>query len=182
MASSSVAYIELEGSKVAIIGLEAVFGLLDTEELTALFAEAENNSDLQVVYVHFGDEYQPLHTKTQETLARTFVSLGADAVVGHHPHVVQDVELISGVPVFYSLGNYVFDQYWDDSVTTGLTVLMRIKDKRPVFELIPVATERGVPYVPNEAVSRELLESVARRSQEMLRSDIVRGVVSGELR
>jgi poly-gamma-glutamate synthesis protein (capsule biosynthesis protein) len=63
-------------------------------------------------------------TQYQKNLAREFVDAGALFVVGAHPHVVQEHETYRGVPIYYSLGNLVFDQYWDSAVQRGLTLLV----------------------------------------------------------
>jgi poly-gamma-glutamate capsule biosynthesis protein CapA/YwtB (metallophosphatase superfamily) len=60
-----------------------------------------------VAYVHWGENYSEV-TREQKNQARDLVAAGFDLVVGHHPHVVQEVENIDGVYVFYSLGNFVF--------------------------------------------------------------------------
>lgn len=73
----------------------------------ALTRAEKNRADFIIVLPHWGVEYELRHSPSQEALAGWLVSHGADAVVGAHPHVVQDSTVISGVPVFYSLGNAV---------------------------------------------------------------------------
>jgi poly-gamma-glutamate synthesis protein (capsule biosynthesis protein) len=71
-------------------------------------------------------------------LAKEFVAAGADLVIGAHPHVVQESEVIHGVPVFYSLGNFIFDQYWTGAVRSGLGVaVLFTKDGVMNVEQIP---------------------------------------------
>lgn len=74
-----------------------------------------------VVYTHWGDEYVPPPLRVRE-LAHSFVDAGAALVIGSHPHIVQEHELYHGVHIFYSLGNLIFDQYWEDAVDHGLMV------------------------------------------------------------
>jgi len=62
-----------------------------------------------VVMFHWGVEMRHALDFRQEMLARTAIEAGADLVIGHHPHVVQKVSYIKGVPVAYSLGNFLFD-------------------------------------------------------------------------
>lgn len=73
-----------------------------SEELAAL----EGIVDVRIVLAHWGRNYRPV-TGMQERLAAGLVEAGADIVIGHHPHVPQDVRLIDGRPVFFSLGNGV---------------------------------------------------------------------------
>ena len=83
--------------------------------------------DLVVVSYHGGNEYQPAVTDETRAFARACVDAGADAFIGHHPHVVQGMEWYAGKPVFYSLGNFVFKQFdpWTDR---GLAVRLTVKD------------------------------------------------------
>ncbi len=71
------------------------------------------------VYTHWGEEYVPPPERVQ-ALAHSFIDAGADLVIGSHPHIVQTPELYKGKYIYYSLGNFIFDQYWDDSVRNGL--------------------------------------------------------------
>ncbi len=64
--------------------------------------------DVFIAYMHGGVEYDAKHDDHQERFARFFISKGADIVIGSHPHRLQGCEMIDGVPVFYSLGNFVF--------------------------------------------------------------------------
>jgi len=63
-----------------------------------------------VVILHWGLEYQQLPTPLQRSQARQLIDAGADAVIGHHPHIIQKEEIYKDKPIFYSLGNFVFDQ------------------------------------------------------------------------
>lgn len=74
-----------------------------------------------IVFGHWGEEYRPA-TERQKELAHSFVDAGAAFVVGAHPHVVQEHETYHGVKIYYSLGNLIFDQYWNDDVRRGLMV------------------------------------------------------------
>lgn len=71
---------------------------------------ARKQADLVVVSIHWGIEYQQLLDATQRAQAHWLIQQGADVIVGHHPHVVELPECIDGHPVFFSLGNHVFDQ------------------------------------------------------------------------
>ncbi len=69
-----------------------------------------NKEAKAVVILHWGDEYEPIHNQLQERIAKSLAESGADVVVGHHPHVVQDTMRIDNCSVYYSLGNLIFDQ------------------------------------------------------------------------
>lgn len=87
------------------------------EQITA----ARSAGYLVVVYTHWGDEYLPANEQ-QKMLAHDFIDAGAEIVIGSHPHVIQEHEIYRGKHIYYSLGNLVFDQYWNDEVRRGLLV------------------------------------------------------------
>jgi len=78
-----------------------------------------------VVLAHWGNEYETSATPAQVALAHEFVDAGAALVVGAHPHVVQNSEIYKGVPIYYSLGNFIFDQYFSPQVMRGLLLKVR---------------------------------------------------------
>ena len=80
---------------------------MNREELSRAFAVARQKADFIVAFPHWGTEYSLTHDKTQEEWAQWLTEQGADAIIGAHPHVVQDKTEINGVPVFYSIGNAV---------------------------------------------------------------------------
>jgi hypothetical protein len=71
---------------------------------------AKTLSHLVVVSVHWGAELVDWPQQTQRDQARWLVRQGADLVIGHHPHVVVSPECVDGKPVYFSLGNLIFDQ------------------------------------------------------------------------
>ncbi len=76
-------------------------------------------ADLVIVFPHWGWEYERLASDAQRAMARLMIDSGADAVVGGHPHVTQDIEVYNGKPIFYSLGNFIFNGFTDEASTTG---------------------------------------------------------------
>jgi hypothetical protein len=83
---------------------------IPSTEVSEKLRLAREQSDLVIVSIHWGSEYQRLPDTTQRTQARWLIDQGADLIVGHHPHVVQHPECVDGHPVFFSLGNHLFDQ------------------------------------------------------------------------
>ena len=80
---------------------------MNREEVGRQMRRARSLSDFVIALPHWGEEYVLKHNGTQEDWAEWLVGQGADAIVGAHPHVVQDTTHIAGVPVVYSLGNAV---------------------------------------------------------------------------
>lgn len=179
ISSSSVTYIELGDLTVAIVGLHVLYEKPSFKELDGLFQEVNKESDLQVVFIQWGEEYQMRHNDAQEQLADTLVQLGTDLIVGHHPHVVQDIQLVRGVPVFYSIGNYIFDQYFSESVQQGLVLTLREAHAGLAVELQPVSTvgSRNQPRAMTGYEQSNFLAALAKQSDTQLNFSIQQGIV-----
>ena len=94
----------------------------DDDILKADITEAKKDADIVVVSFHWGDEYQTKHNAEQGRVGKLVIDAGANLVVGHHPHVVQEVEEYNGGLILYSLGNFVFDQNFSKDTRRGLLV------------------------------------------------------------
>lgn len=90
-----------------------------TDHTVAQVRAEKEAGQVVVVYTHWGDEYVPPSERVR-ALAHQFVDAGADIVIGSHPHVVLEREDYNGGVIYYSLGNFVFDQYWEEAVRNGL--------------------------------------------------------------
>lgn len=91
---------------------------------------AKTQTDLLFVSLHAGEEYQKQPSATQKTLAKAAIGAGADLVVGHHPHVLQPLEQYKNGWIVYSLGNFVFDQYFSEETMQGAVLKVVIQDKQ----------------------------------------------------
>lgn len=95
---------------------------LDKEEIANAVAAAKKQADLVFVSMHAGTEYADKPTEEQSALARAAIEAGAEIVIGHHPHVTQTAEKYQGKYIFYSLGNFIFDQMWSKETREGLAL------------------------------------------------------------
>jgi len=84
--------------------------------------ELKKRCDVVIVSMHNGIEYQPNPSAAQITFARAAIDAGAKLVIGHHPHVVQPSEVYHGGMIYYSLGNFLFDQYQREATQHGEVV------------------------------------------------------------
>lgn len=80
---------------------------------------AKSQVDFLIVSYHWGTEYKPFNTR-QKDLAETSIDTGADLIIGHHPHVPQDYAEYKGKLIFYSLGNFIFDQPFSEPTMRGM--------------------------------------------------------------
>jgi hypothetical protein len=75
-----------------------------------------------IVFPHWGTEYDPTPFRGQQTLARAALDAGADMVIGNHAHWAGAMEVYKGKPIWYALGNFVFDQTWSEPTMEGITL------------------------------------------------------------
>lgn len=94
-----------------------------------IIKKAKENSDVLIVSFHFGEEYKTKHNQRQENLAHLAVDSGANLIIGHHPHVIQDIEYYKNTPIVYSLGNFIFDQHFSKETMRGLLFQVTFKEK-----------------------------------------------------
>ena len=96
-------------------------------------------ADVVIVNMHAGVEYTREPNQKQIAFAHAAIDAGADLVVGAHPHWIQTIEQYQGKWIFYSLGNFVFDQMWSADTKEGLTLLITFQDHAiKKIELKPV--------------------------------------------
>jgi poly-gamma-glutamate synthesis protein (capsule biosynthesis protein) len=118
-------------------------------------------ADVVIVSMHSGTEYVAESNDSQVQFARAAIDAGADLVLGHHPHVVQTMEQYKGKYIFYSLGNFVFDQSWSRETTQGLAVKIYFRqDGVSKISFLPVIIESNSQ--PRPAASREAEEILSR--------------------
>jgi poly-gamma-glutamate synthesis protein (capsule biosynthesis protein) len=98
---------------IAVTTIPAADGQVQQVPSAALLKKleaAKASANLVLVSIHWGNELVPWPSSAQRQQAEWLVEQGADVVVGHHPHVIQPPECVAGRPVFFSVGNHVFDQ------------------------------------------------------------------------
>ena len=122
------------GGRLAVIAIES----LEDDADIAPYIQAEKSAGYNVmVFPHWGIEYADKHNTFQENLAHRWIEAGADLVVGSHPHVIQDAEVYREKPIFYSLGNFVFDQTFSVETQRGLVLAGSITDSSIEISLLP---------------------------------------------
>lgn len=174
----SVTYAEISDVTIGMIALNYINGSLDTERLSDTLYSLSVHSDVQIAYIHWGDEYEMTHNAAQEELAHHLIDNGIDMVVGHHPHVVQDVAHYKGKPIFYSLGNFIFDQYFDPAVKEGLMIALTVEENKQLsWDLIPVSSMEtaAAPRIMEGDERKDFLSRLAQRSEPSLFIDILGG-------
>lgn len=135
----------------------------------------EHKEAYVIAFIHWGEEYQKKHSSAQERYAKKLLETCVSAIIGAHPHVVEGVSVYNSKPVFYSLGNAVFDQYFSEETERGLGVNLSFEKDAAVFELIPLVSENSQPEVAENEEKVILLDALAKRSDETLQEQLRSG-------
>lgn len=149
------AIVELNGRTFAFIGATRVYpeadwaagtdsaGMFSSYDGGAALAEevkaAKQQVDYVIAYVHWGIEREEMPNEVQKSIAHRLVDAGADLVVGAHPHVLQGLEYYQGVPIAYSLGNFVFGS----SIPSTALLQADVDDEGIRLRLIPGTSAAG---------------------------------------
>ncbi|MFA5961337.1 MAG: CapA family protein [Parcubacteria group bacterium] len=132
---------EIAGKKVALVAFNQFFGE-DAQSVAAEISALKKANDFVVLYAHWGNEYARTTSTQQKDWAHSFVDAGADLIIGSHPHVVQPIEIYKNKAIFYSLGNFVFDQYFSPETMEGLAVGVSVKGTNLDFYLSPLSLNK----------------------------------------
>ncbi len=176
---------EKDGFKVALLnytyGLngyidsEGAVSMLEDEHIKRTMAKAKESADMIVVFPHWGEEYHTQPVDSQLEWERKFVELGADVIIGDHPHVIEPVETIDlangkkGV-CFWSIGNFVSTQPDDENLVGGMAKVTLRKDSdgscsvaRYSFE--PTVTHKGVGANMTTYMLRDYTDALAATNE-----------------
>lgn len=139
-----------------------------------------NPEKFLVVLFHWGEEYQKKSSSFQQTLAKEIIDAGADLIIGSHPHVVQEIEEYKGKLIFYSLGNFIFDQYFSKETQESLAVGLEIYPERVIYRLFPIQSHLSQPFLMNQEEKKIFLEKLAQKSSPRLFDKIKSGKIEIE--
>jgi len=116
--------------KFGLIGLDDTINKVTMTQIKPLIEKAKNQgAEIIMVNVHWGDEYKEISNTRQRQLAHALIDSGVDVIVGHHPHVVEEMEIYKNHPIFYSLGNFIFDQYFSVPTQQELGIGLVFKEE-----------------------------------------------------
>jgi poly-gamma-glutamate capsule biosynthesis protein CapA/YwtB (metallophosphatase superfamily) len=143
--------------------------VLNEENLREAIATAREVSDVVIAMPHWGPEDVPTPNYLQRDLARVAVEAGADLVVGNHTHVVQAVQEIDEVMVFYGLGNFVFDQIWARDHQQGVILQAFFEGSRYAgYEFIPTHVDGdGTVHLAGEEEAAEILTRIEKAGTDL---------------
>jgi poly-gamma-glutamate capsule biosynthesis protein CapA/YwtB (metallophosphatase superfamily) len=141
----SPAILEANGVKVAILAYDKVAKYYHAGEDRTGSAPLETKyvkkdiklaraagADVVIVFPHWGVEYDPTPFANQQKQARAIIEGGADMIIGNHAHWAAALEIHEGKPIWYALGNFVFDQVWSEPTMEGITLELTFHGKELV--------------------------------------------------
>jgi poly-gamma-glutamate capsule biosynthesis protein CapA/YwtB (metallophosphatase superfamily) len=180
--------IEKNGTKVAFLGYSDFYNIfwdwsyqrsfvakedlpgvapLDLKVMEEDIKRVRDSVDMVVVSVHWGVEESPRPSAEQRQMAHALWEAGADVILGHHPHVLQGIEVKDGNVVAYSLGNFVFDQPWEDNRQSVILNLDFNMGKLSGLRLVPVYTKDGRALPAEGDKSEAILDKIVKLSGEL---------------
>jgi poly-gamma-glutamate capsule biosynthesis protein CapA/YwtB (metallophosphatase superfamily) len=174
--------VDLKGVRFGIVSLGQIepmafatedqpgIAVLNDENLRQAIHDARREADVVIVMPHWGPEYSPNPNPYQRHFAQVAVEAGADLVVGNHTHVVQAIQEINGVPVFYGLGNFIFDQTWSQETQQSVILIVHFEGAHyRDYELIPVNVDgTGRVRVADEMEAGEILQRIQDANQRLI--------------
>jgi len=173
------------------------FGFLVPHNVERAIAETQGLADVVILQLHSGDEYEtappekgwpsgPMPVEVHEigpddpdfrfrteptlgdrALRRLAIDIGADVVINHHPHVLQGFESYQGRLIAHSLGNFIFDLYYPETMPTMVLTLEIDKSGIVGYTIAPAWIDDWIPQPATGALAREILDRLADYSRPM---------------
>ena len=162
--------ITVKGIKIAILAysfiedycLESLYNKIQSEnKIIEDIQSIRESVDIVIVALHWGYEYIPCPSPDQMIIGRKLINCGADIILGGHPHVVQGYEFFKGRPIFYSLGNFIFDMTFINNTRRSVIAKIQIDLEPNIIniEMIPIICDfkRYYPKIINGDESEKFL-------------------------
>ncbi len=111
-----IAFRKIRGNTFAFIGIDTIETKPDIEKIQKNIENLTASGNLVIVNIHWWVEYSSGHTEKQKEIGQKLIDSWARLIIGHHPHVVADREIYKWVPIYYSLGNFLFDQPFPETL------------------------------------------------------------------
>ena len=141
------------------------YSAYDSADAQKQIAE-HNDSDMIIAYLHFGNEYSNSPNEDQVKIAHELIDYGADVVLGSHPHVTQGIEVYKGKPVFYSLGNFIFDQS-NTATHSAYFVKLDVVDNTCVCTVYPIYISNYLPQYMSSEDGTSLLTNLSPKADQL---------------
>jgi poly-gamma-glutamate synthesis protein (capsule biosynthesis protein) len=150
---SNLEIIEKNSTKFGFLAFDYTISKNNLDHDLELIKTSDPQIDMLIIMPHWGEEYKDTANKFQVDTAHRMIENGADIIVGSHPHWVQNYEEYQGKPIYYSLGNFIFDQSWSEETKKGLVVKMTFDNEEIVKreEFKTYIPQKGQPIIIDES-------------------------------
>ena len=175
----SVKIIKINGKTIGVAGFSMVYGVFPVDKALEKIKSLASSTEMVVVNIHWGSEYEHRFSKAQQNLAYKMIDAGADVIIGHHPHVIQGMEIYNNHPIFYSLGNFIFDQYFSSDTQEELAVNLKYQNNVWDIVITPLSSNRSHISIMEEPAKQKLLQKFVGWSK--LDSDFKKQALSGTI-
>lgn len=119
----------------------------------------ENPDSFFIAFPHWGNEYKIKSNSIQQKFAHELIDTGIDLIIGTHPHVTQEYEVYNNKYIFYSLGNFIFDQYFSEETQESIAIKLKTKNQKLKneyeIEIIPLKSINSQPQVITDEKEKE---------------------------
>jgi len=160
-----IAVKKVNDQSVAFLGINATASV-DIEKFTELATKLKSENNYVVVNIHWGIEYGKNPSEQQVNIAHKLIDSGADIIIGHHPHVVEPLEIYKNKPIFYSLGNFIFDQFLPGA-NDGLGIGIILSGNKIDLRLFPFQIKKFQPellsYSDSEKFCNDFLKDIPQK-------------------
>ena len=162
-----------------------IFSWEEWDTITQRIAEIKQTCRWCVIVCHGGEEFNPMPSTYTRDRYIKFLELGADVVVGHHPHVPENYELFeNGKAIFYSLGNFIFDtDYQRAHLYTEIGVLLKLifTEDKLSFEAMGIRIQRGKEQIISTRLP-DIFTNIPEKEYELLSCLSAKAFVAEEKR
>lgn len=157
VAATQIEKSDYPDTKGATDSSAGVFRCWNGDNLISTIQEARENSDFVIAYLHWGTENSSAIDWAQEKQAPEVVTAGADLIIGDHPHCLQKIEAVNGVPVIYSLGNFWFNS---KTVDTGMVKITLNQDGLQSCQFLPCLQSGSKTTLLHDAEKERVLNEM----------------------
>lgn len=157
VAATQIEKSDYPDTKGATDSSAGVFRCWNGDNLISTIQEARENSDFVIAYLHWGTENSSAIDWAQEKQAPEVVAAGADLIIGDHPHCLQKIEAVNGVPVIYSLGNFWFNS---KTVDTGMVKIALNQDGLQSCQFLPCLQSGSKTTLLHDAEKERVLNEM----------------------
>lgn len=157
VAATQIEKSDYPDTKGATDSSAGVFRCWNGDNLISTIQEARENSDFVIAYLHWGTENSSAIDWAQEKQAPEVVAAGADLIIGDHPHCLQKIESVNGVPVIYSLGNFWFNS---KTVDTGMVKIALNQDGLQSCQFLPCLQSGSKTTLLHDAEKERVLNEM----------------------